>query len=85
MKRWELELAYHERGREIESLKAQLAERDLEIGRLRKRVEDQEAVIAAQGVAIAELKAMVEELRRAGHRQAGRFARTSAVRVPRAW
>ena len=75
MKRWELELAYHERGQEIESLKGQLAERDLEIGRLRKRVEDQEAVIAAQGVAIAELKAMVEELRRAGHRQAGRFAR----------
>lgn len=54
MKRWELEIAYYERGQEIEALKAQLA---------------------AQAAELASLKELVEELRRSGNRQAGRFRR----------
>ena len=68
MTRWELEVAYGKRGAEIEELRSRLAQRAL-------RIEDLEAANAAQAAQIEELKAQIEELRRAGNRQAGRFRR----------
>jgi transposase len=68
MKRWELEVAYGKLQRENEALQSQLGAQAVELGRLRELVADQATMIA-------DLKAAVEELRRAGHRQVGRFRR----------
>lgn len=75
MKRWELEVAYGKRGREIIALHERLGRQAAEMGDLRQIIEDQAAVIVALQSEVAALKEQIEDLKRSGHRQAARFRR----------
>jgi len=75
MKRWELEVAYGKLQRENDELRSRLGRQAVEIGDLREQIAQQAQIIKQQAEENAALKAQVEELRRAGHRQAGRFRR----------
>jgi len=75
MKRWELEVAYGKRQREIEELQSRLGRQAAEMGDLRQVIEDQASTIAMLQAAVASHKELLEAVRRSGNRQASRFRR----------